>query len=288
MSLARHKPAQSELIGSHPYRLRNLAITGANQVLALDTITILVARGFVYLTAVADVASRLVLAHRKVGITLEACHAVEIPEQAFTHLGRPEIVNADQGSQCTAEDFTDAVLDRGSQLSMDGRGAWRDTVFVGRLWRSVQPECRYLKTYDGVSAAWANISRSIDRFNTHPGIQASTTSRRWRPTGTCCQPTKRLPRVNLSCTPSCPPPRSFVVSDAPRIGQLCTVPTRPDSTHKSRKAVQTSRATSLSLCQRLSALPNPREEGKTRARIGDALFGLSMEPFVSAPRATHI
>src|ERR1700693_3540892 len=99
----------------YPYLLRNLAITRANQVWALDTTYCPMARGFVYLTAVVDVASRKVLAH-KVAITLEACHAVEILEQAFTRYGVPVIVNTDQGSQFTAEDFTDAVLKRGCKV----------------------------------------------------------------------------------------------------------------------------------------------------------------------------
>ena len=90
-------------------------------------------RSFVYLTAVVDVASRKVLAH-KVATTLEAMHAREVIEQAFQRYGVPEIVNTDQGSQFTADEFTSAVLARGCQLSMDGRGAWRDNVFVERLW----------------------------------------------------------------------------------------------------------------------------------------------------------
>jgi putative transposase len=148
----------------YPYLLRQLAIPRANQVWALDTTYIPMARGFVYLTAVVDVASRLVLAH-KVAITLEACHAKEIIEQAFARFGLPAIVNTDQGSQFTAEEFTQAVIDRGCKLSMDGRGAWRDNVFIERLWRSVKYECVYLKAYDGVSAARAGIGRYLDWFN---------------------------------------------------------------------------------------------------------------------------
>jgi putative transposase len=150
----------------YPYLLRHLAITRANQVWALDTTYIPMARGFVYLTAVVDVASRLVLAH-KVAVTMEACHAKEIIEQAFARFGVPEIINTDQGSQFTAEEFTKAVLDRGGKLSMDGRGAWRDNVFIERLWRSVKYECVYLKAYDGVSAARTDIGRYIEWFNTH-------------------------------------------------------------------------------------------------------------------------
>ena len=105
----------------YPYLLRKLAITRANQVWALDTTYIPMARGFVYLTAVVDVASRKVLAH-KVAITLEAFHAKEVIEQALARYGTPEIVNTDQGSQFTAEEFTRVVLAQGCKLSMDGRG----------------------------------------------------------------------------------------------------------------------------------------------------------------------
>ena len=119
----------------YPYLLRKVVIRRANQVWALDTTYIPMARGYVYLTAVVDVASRMVLAH-KVAITLEACHAKEIIEQAFARYGLPEMVNTDQGSQFTAVEFTDVALARGCKLSMDGRGAWRDNVFVERLWRS--------------------------------------------------------------------------------------------------------------------------------------------------------
>jgi putative transposase len=148
----------------YPYLLRQLVITHANQVWALDTTYIPMARGFVYLTAVVDVASRLVLAH-KVATTLEACHATEIIEQAFARYGVPAIINTDQGSQFTAEEFTQSVLARGCQLSMDGRGAWRDNVFIERLWRSVKYECVYLKAYDDVSAARADIGQYMDWFN---------------------------------------------------------------------------------------------------------------------------
>ena len=152
----------------YPYLLRKLAIIRANQVWALDTTYIPMARGFVYLTAVVDVASRKVLAHR-VSITLEACHAKEVIEEAFARFGLPEIVNVDQGSQFTAEEFTKAVLSRGSKLSMDGRGAWRDNVFVERLWRSVKYECVYLKAYANVSAARTDIAQYMNWFNTDRG-----------------------------------------------------------------------------------------------------------------------
>lgn len=163
------QPGTSKAAPGHkiyPYLLRSLAITRANQVWALDTTYIPMARGFVYLTAVVDVASRRVLAH-KVAITLEATHAKDVIEQALARYGAPDIVNTDQGSQFTAEEFTRVVLDRGCKLSMDGRGAWRDNVFVERLWRSVKYERVYLKAYDSVSAARADIAEYLDWYNAH-------------------------------------------------------------------------------------------------------------------------
>ena len=163
------QPGTSQAAPGHkiyPYLLRTLAITRSNQVWALDTTYIPMARGFVYLTAVVDVASRRVLAHT-VAITLEACHATEALEQALAQYGTPEIVNTDQGSQFTAVDFTDVVLAKGCKLSMDGRGAWRDNVFVERLWRSVKYERVYLKAYDGVSAARADIATYLEWYNAH-------------------------------------------------------------------------------------------------------------------------
>ena len=124
------------------------------------------ARGFVYLTAAVDVASRCVLAH-KVAITLAAVHVREVIEQALARYGVPEIVNTDPGSQFTATEFTDAVLARGCKLSMDGRGAWRDNVFVERRWRSVKCERVYLKVYDGVGAARKDITDYLGWYSTH-------------------------------------------------------------------------------------------------------------------------
>ena len=167
----------------YPYLLRKLAITHFNQVWALDTTYVPMARGFVYLTAVVDVASRKVLAH-KVAITLEAVHATDVIEQAFARYGTPEIVNTDQGSQFTAEEFTRSVLDRGCKLSMDGRGAWRDNVFVERLWRSVKYERVYLKgrPTDAVSAARADIADYLDWYNArrpHSSVERLTPAEKY-------------------------------------------------------------------------------------------------------------
>ena len=148
----------------YPYLLRRLAIERSNQVWALDTTYIPMARGFVYLTAVVDVYSRRILAHR-VAITLEALHAADVLREALAHFGKPEIVNTDQGSQFTADDFVDVVHDSGAKLSMDGKGAWRDNVFVERVWRSIKYERVYLRAYDGVSQARADIADYIDWYN---------------------------------------------------------------------------------------------------------------------------
>ncbi|MGF6935298.1 putative transposase [Paraburkholderia sp. UCT70] len=160
------KPNTSRRNAQHkiwPYLLRGMTISRANQVWALDTSYIPMARGFVYLTAVVDWASRKVLAHR-VAITMEAMHAVEALEEAFAKYGQPEIVNTDQGSQFTATVFTGAVLSRGIRLSMDGKGAWRDNVFVERVWRSVKYEAVYLKAYESVGHARRSIGDYINLY----------------------------------------------------------------------------------------------------------------------------
>ncbi|WP_414858479.1 IS3 family transposase [Paraburkholderia tropica] len=161
------KPNTSRRNAQHkiwPYLLRGMKIDHANHVFALDTTYIPMARGFVYLTAVVDWASRKILAHR-VAITLEATHAVEALEEAFARYGLPDIVNTDQGSQFTAATFTEAVLSRGVRLSMDGKGAWRDNVFVERVWRSIKYEEVYLRAYESVSHARRSIGDYIELYN---------------------------------------------------------------------------------------------------------------------------
>ena len=164
-----------------PYLLRNLVINRSNQVWALDTTYIRMAKGFVYLTAVVDVYSRRILAHRT-AITLESVHAVDALQEAYARFGKPEIVNTDQGSQFTAQDFVDAVLNHGVKLSMDGRGAWRDNVFVERVWRSVKYERVYLRAYASVSVARQDIAQYIDWYNTdrgHSSLDGKTPEQVW-------------------------------------------------------------------------------------------------------------
>jgi len=148
----------------YPYLLRDLTIEEANQVWALDTTYIPMAKGFVYLIAVLDWTSRKVLAS-KITITLESCHAVDVLNEAFTHHGHPEIVNTDQGSQFTADEFVRTVKNNGCKISMDGRGAWRDNVIVERLWKSVKYERVYLYAYDSVTEARESITEYLEWYN---------------------------------------------------------------------------------------------------------------------------
>jgi putative transposase len=156
------RPAPGHKI--YPYLLRDLAIDRPNQVWAMDITYIAMARGFVYLTAVVDWYSRRVLSHR-VSITMDADFCVEALEEALARHGRPEIFNTDQGSQFTSADFTGVLLDKAIAISMDGKGAWRDNVFVERLWRSVKYEEVYLRAYDTVSEARASIARYFGFYN---------------------------------------------------------------------------------------------------------------------------
>jgi putative transposase len=156
------KPAPGHQV--YPYLLRKLPITRPNQVWAMDITYIPMARGFVYLAAVVDWFSRRVLAWR-VSITLEAAFCIEALEEALARYGRPEIVNTDQGSQFTSTAFTEVLHKHKIAISMDGRGAWRDNVFVERLWRSVKYEEVYLKAYDSVAEARASIGRYLAFYN---------------------------------------------------------------------------------------------------------------------------
>ncbi len=161
------KPATSKPTPGHqiyPYLLRKLPITRPNQVWAMDITYIPMARGFVYLTAVVDWFSRRVLASR-LSITLEAAFCIEALEEALARYGRPEIFNTDQGSQFTSTAFTEVLLKNGIAISMDGKGAWRDNVFVERLWHSIKYEEVYLKAYDSVSEARASIGRYLAFYN---------------------------------------------------------------------------------------------------------------------------
>ena len=149
----------------YPYLLRGVNVLRVNQAWATDITYIPMARGFVYLVAIVDWFSRCVLAHR-LSITMEADFCVEALEEALIKHGKPEIFNTDQGSQFTGDAFTSVLIKNGIAISMDGKGSWRDNVFVERLWRSVKYEEVYLRAYESVSDARASIGRYLDFYNT--------------------------------------------------------------------------------------------------------------------------
>ncbi len=168
------KPAPGHKI--YPYLLRSVAIERPNQAWAMDITYIPMARGFVYLAAVVDWFSRRVLAWR-VSITMEVAFCLEAVEEALAKHGKPEIFNTDQGSQFTSADFTGLLLDNAIAISMDGKGAWRDNVFVELLWRSVKHEEVYLRAYDSVGEARASIGRYLGFYNRkrpHSSLDART------------------------------------------------------------------------------------------------------------------
>ena len=148
----------------YPYLLRGVTIARANEVWATDITYIPMACGWVYLCAIVDWASRKVLAHR-VSISMDTAFCLEALEEAFAKYGQPETFNSDQGSVFTSAAFTNALEERGIRISMDGKGAWRDNVFVERLWRSIKYEEVYLHAYDSVGHAKASLARYIDFYN---------------------------------------------------------------------------------------------------------------------------
>ena len=148
-----------------PYLLRGLVIDRPNQVWATDITYIPMARGFVDLVAVIDVYSRRILAWR-LSNSLTADFCVEALEEAIARYGIPEICNSDQGTQFTAADFVQVLQHHRIRISMDGRGAWRDNVFVERLWKSIKYEEVYLHAYESVSEAKAGIGRYVSFYNT--------------------------------------------------------------------------------------------------------------------------
>jgi putative transposase len=148
----------------YPYLLRGLEITRPNQVWAMDITYIPMERGFVYLAVVLDWFSRRVLSWR-LSITMEAAFCIETLEDALARHGKPDIFNTDQGSQFTGAAFTGALVSNGIAISMDGKGAWRDNVFVERLWRSIKYEEVYLRAYNSVGEARASIGHYLDFYN---------------------------------------------------------------------------------------------------------------------------
>jgi putative transposase len=168
------KPAPGHRI--YPYLLRGLKIERPNQAWAMDITYIPMARGFVYLAAVIDWHTRRVLSWR-VSISMEVDFCLEAVEEALDKYGPPEVFNTDQGSQFTSAAFTGLLTENGVAISMDGKGAWRDNVFVERLWRSVKYEEVYLRAYDSVGEARASLGRYLNFYNAkrpHSSLAART------------------------------------------------------------------------------------------------------------------
>ena len=164
---AYRRPSTSKSAPGHkifPYLLRGLTIDHPNQVWSTDITYIPMARGFVYLCAVMDWFARRILAWR-LSNTMEAAFCVEVLEDALAKHGRPDIFNSDQGSQFSGMAFTSVLIKNEIAISMDGKGAWRDNVFVERFWRSIKYEEVYLKAYEDVPEARQSIGRYIDFYN---------------------------------------------------------------------------------------------------------------------------
>ena len=156
------KPAPGHKI--FPYLLRGVTIDRANQVWASDITYIPMARGFLYLAGVMDWFARRVLAWR-LSITLGVEFCIDAVDEALHLYGSPEIFNSDQGSQFTSDAFTDILIKNGIAISMDGKGSWRDNVFVERFWRTLKHEEVYLKAYESVAQARMSIGRYLEFYN---------------------------------------------------------------------------------------------------------------------------
>jgi putative transposase len=196
----------------YPYLLRDVTVERPNQVWAADITYVPIGRGFLYLVAVMDWASRAVLSWR-LSNTMDVSFCVSALEEALARFGRPEIFNTDQGSQFTSDAFTGTLTAAGIRISMDGRGRWMDNVFIERLWRSLKYEDVYLQGYADGHEAKAGIARWIGFYNDsrpHQALDNRAPMVVWRGgvTGTlggrAVDMTLRLD--NARALPTCPQP----------------------------------------------------------------------------------
>jgi putative transposase len=155
----------------YPYLLKGVAITEGNKAWASDITYIPMAKGFCYLVAIMDLASRKVLSWR-LSNTLDTSFCIEALKEAIERYGMPEIFNTDQGSQFTSDDFTQALKDHHIKISMDGKGRWIDNVFIERLWRSVKHQDIYLKAYASIGGVKKGLTKWFDRYDRrrHQGL----------------------------------------------------------------------------------------------------------------------
>lgn len=156
------KPAPEHRV--FPYLLRKVTVDRPDHVWAMDITYIPMAKGFVYLAAVVDWYTRRVLSWR-LSVTMSVDFCLEAVEEALERSGKPEIFNTDQGSQFTSAEFISLLLANRIEISMDGRGSWRDNVFVERLWRTIKYEEVYLRAYDTVDEARSSIGRYLEFYN---------------------------------------------------------------------------------------------------------------------------
>jgi len=205
------KPAPGHKI--YPYLLRDLVIDRPNQVWAADITYIPIGRGFLYLVAIMDWASRAVLSWR-LSNTMDASFCVEALEEALTRFGKPEIFNTDQGSQFTGSDFTGVLGKAEVRISMDGRGRWMDNVFIERLWRSLKYEDIYLKGYADGREAKPGIAQWVAFYNNrrpHQALDHRTPMAVWREGVTGCLDGKAVDMTlrldNAGALPTCPQPQ---------------------------------------------------------------------------------
>lgn len=161
---------------TYPYLLRGLDITGANHVWCADITYIPMAKGFCYLVAVMDWASRKVLSFR-LSNTLDTSFCTEALEEALRKYGTPDIFNTDQGSQFTSSEFTNILIDHGIRISMDSQGRWMDNIFIERLWKTVKYQEVYLKAYESISHAKKELTKFFEKYNMrrpHQGLNDRT------------------------------------------------------------------------------------------------------------------
>jgi putative transposase len=148
----------------YPYLLRGMEITRANHVWAADITYLPMARGFCYLVAIMDWASRKVLAWRLFN-TLDSSFCTEALEEAINKYGTPDIFNTDQGSQFTSDAFIGILESHDIDISMDGKGRWMDNVFIERLWWSVKYQDVYLKAYSSIAEARQGLREYFEFYN---------------------------------------------------------------------------------------------------------------------------
>ena len=212
------KPNTSRRAPGHkifPYLLRGMTIDRPNQVWAADITYIPLGRGFLYLVAVIDWASRAVLAWR-LSNTMDVSFCVSAVEAALARFGTPEIFNTDQGSQFTSAAFTATLAGAGIKISMDGRGRWLDNVFIERLWRSLKYEDIYLKGYADGHEARDGIGAWMDFYNhqrPHQALANRTPMTVWREGDTDRSRETAVDMSlrfdNASALPTYPPPQQL-------------------------------------------------------------------------------